>query len=42
MEKIKKEVKGGDTKMLGWIARIMVVLLLEITEVGLGIRFERR
>lgn len=41
MEKMKKEVKGGDTNMLGWVTRIMVVPLLEIIKVGLGVRFER-
>lgn len=39
---MQKEDKGGDPKMLGWVARIMVVLLLEVIRVGLGIRFERR
>lgn len=41
MEKMKKEVKGGDANMLGWVTRMMVVPLLEIIRVGLGIRFER-
>lgn len=41
MENMKKEVKGGDAKMLGWVTRIMVVPLLEIIRVGLRIMFER-